>query len=188
MQFKINDRLYDLNSLTPDGDDKVTYHLIKLLIQEADSDLSKTTRKFNKLFPDEKTTSQNLSNKLYRDSLRVTQFLKLLSALGYTLSFDIVKDDFAKVEDTQPITPAIKDDKKFSDLLIEGYADCKSINFDSIIIAGARASEAAQWIAENLDTFKEMDETQEIMLLIAANREFKVNCKPVAEGRNFKMV
>ena len=69
MQFKINDRLYDLNSLTPDGDDKITYHLIKLLIQEADSDLSKTTRKFNKLFPDEKTTSQNLSNKFNNNLL-----------------------------------------------------------------------------------------------------------------------
>jgi len=188
MQFKINDRLYNLNSLTPEGDDKTTYQLMKVLIQEADTDLSKTTRKFNKLFPDEKTTSQNLSNKLYRDSLRVTQFLKLLSAMGYTLSFDLVKDDFKKVDEPEPITPHIKDDVKFSDLLIEGYADCKSINFDSIIIAGARASEAARWITENLDTFKEMDETQEIMVLIAANREFKVNCKPVAEGRNFKMI
>ena len=79
-----------------------------------------------------------------------------------------------------------KKDKAFVDLLIEGYADYKSVNFQYVIIAGAKAQEAAQWITENLDN--EFDETQEIMLLIAANRQFGVNCKPIAEGKTFRMV
>lgn len=184
MQVKINGYGYDLTAENNE-DSKVTYALLKLLIKNADLDLAKATRKFNKLYPDEKTTSQNLSNKLYRDSLRVTEFLKLLNALGYIISFDSV--DRA---DVKPLASEIKEDKKLTDLLIEGYADCQSINFDTIIIAGARATEAAQWIADNLNTFKEMDETQEIMLLIAANREFKVNCKPISkDGKSsFHMV
>ena len=104
-----------------------------------------------------------------------------LTLCGYNFSFE--KIGSGETKETQPET---KTEKTYTELLLEGYADCKSVNFQSILIAGAKAQEAAQWIIDNLDN--EFSETQEIMLLIAANRQFGVNCKPIAEGRTFRMV
>jgi len=171
MQFKLNGVGYNLQAESKDNN-RVTYTLMKILIQNADLDLSKATRKFNKLYPDDATTSQNLSNKLYRDSLRVTEFFKLLNALGYVVSFD-----FAEKETFKPVLSESKDETKLSALLKEGFTDCKSKNYTGIVITGAKAQEAAEFIESNLTDG--MTETQELYLLISANHRFGVDCKPV---------
>lgn len=146
--------------------------IFKLLIQEADLDLAKTVRKFNTTYPQETTTSQNLSNKLYRDSLRVTEFFKLIGVLGYSISFDN-----GKIESTQNIQSENTVEDSLSDLFVQGYSDCKSYSFDNVIIAGARAEEASKWIEDSLS--EGLSEVDEVMLWILANKKFGVKCKPI---------
>ena len=162
-------------------DDSIAYFLVKRLIKEAGLNITKVVRMMNEAHPEHKTTTQNLCNKLSRDTLKVSEFLEIIELCGYNFSFE--KIGSGETKETQPET---KTEKTYTELLLEGYADCKSVNFQSILIAGAKAQEAAQWIIDNLDN--EFSETQEIMLLIAANRQFGVNCKPIAEGRTFRMV
>jgi len=146
--------------------------IFKLLIQEANLDLAKTVRMFNATYPQETTTSQNLSNKLYRDSLRVTEFFKLIGVLGYSISFDNGKTELPQNVQSENVVG-----DSLSDLFIQGYSDCKSYNFDNVIIAGARADEASKWIEESLS--EDFSETEEVMLWILANRKFGVHCKPL---------
>lgn len=171
MQFRINQRIYDFQPNNKEQETKLTYHLIKALLSEINLDLAKATRKFNKDYPDAKTTSQNLSNKLYRDSLRVTEFFKLLDSLGYMISFDYGTNtnDFV----------SLNKEKSLHDLIVAGFADCESINFKSIIIVGANAKQAAQWYKDNLHS--DMKELEETMLMLDTNRRFEVKCNPIAE-------
>lgn len=179
--IKLNGESIDFSQDLELNGDSVAYFLVKRLVKEAGLNITKVVRMMNEAHPEHQTTTQNLCNKLSRDTLKVSEFLEIIEMCGYNFSFE--KIGSGETKETQPEP---KKDKAFVDLLIEGYADYKSVNFQYVIIAGAKAQEAAQWITENLDN--EFDETQEIMLLIAANRQFGVNCKPIAEGKTFKMV
>lgn len=177
--IKVNGNAPDLSTSENKTDNK-TRLLLKLLMRDAGLSLTKTVKKMNEMHPELTTTTQNISNKLARDSINFSEFIALAEACGYSINFCKISN-----------TPKIQESKKtansnYNDLLLDGYADCESINFDLIIIAGANAEQAAKWIKENLDS--ELNETQEIMLMIAANRQFGVNCKPVAKGRNFQML
>lgn len=158
------------------GNDTLSYFLLKRLVKDAGLNLSKIVKIMNEQNPEHKTTPQNLSNKLSRDTLKVSEFIKLIEICGYTISFDRIAGELPKDGKKQ------KETKTYAELLTEGYADCDSLNFENIIIAGARAIEAAEWIKDN--QLEGMDETQEIILLIAANRQFGVNCKPISSNPN----
>lgn len=163
------------------NDDSIAYFLVKRLIKEAGLNITKVVRMINDAHPEHKSTTQNFCNKLSRDTLKVSELLDVLKMCGYNVVFEKIGS-----EEKKKPQPETKTEKTYTELLLEGYADCKSVNFQSILIAGAKAQEAAQWIIDNLDN--EFSETQEIMLLIAANRQFGVNCKPIAEGKTFRMV
>lgn len=153
--------------------------IFKLLIRGSELDLTKTVKRFNKTYPQEATTPQNISNKLSRDSLRVTEFFKLVSILGYNISFDnglVESSQDVQTKTDIPETNSIAE-CSLSDLFVQGYSDCKSYHFSNVIIAGERADEASKWIEENLSDG--LSETEEVMLWILANKKFGVKCKPI---------
>lgn len=179
MAVEINGTLHDF-PVSEKESENITRMLIKMLLKDSGLSLTKAVKKLNEIHPEHKTTTQNISNKLARDTLKFQEFRELAEVCGYQIALN-------KIGQTHLKQPKSKEaNKTYNDLLIDGYADCESVNFDLIIIAGANAEQAAQWIKENLDS--EYNETQEIMLLLAANRQFGVNCKPVAKGRNFQML
>lgn len=179
MAVKINGQLCDFPPNESESDN-ITRMLMKMLLKDSGLSLTKAVKKLNERFPEHKTTTQNISNKLARDTIKFQEFRELADVCGYELSLDRIRQEQPK---RKPITDT--PEKTYNELLLDGYADCASVNFDSIIIAGANAEQAAKWIVDNLDS--EFDETQEIILLLAASRQFKVKCKPIAEGRNFEM-
>lgn len=179
MAVEINGTLHDFPASEKESEN-ITRMLMKMLLKDSGLSLTKAVKKLNEIHPEHKTTTQNISNKLARDTLKFQEFRELAEVCGYQIALN-------KIGQTHLKQPKSKEaNKTYNDLLIDGYADCESVNFDLIIIAGANAEQAAKWIKENSD--EELNETQEIMLMIAANRQFGVNCKPVAKGRNFQML
>lgn len=154
------------------GNDSFSSVLFKWLVREAGLNLKKAVDKFNEAYPELKTTPQNISNKLTRDSMKLNEFLKFAEICGYTVYFD---DGTLHWQPEQK--KDIKLDKTYYDLLIEGFTSCKSINFKSVIIAGANAQTAAEWIESNL--IDGMSEPEELLLLVSAKNDFNVDCKPV---------
>lgn len=165
-------------------DTSIVYYLVKRLVKDAGLNLAKITQMLNGARPGNATTPQNLSNKLGRDTLRVTEFIEIVNMCGYDISFelhDAAKKNTSYTEPQKTSYTLSFDD--FSTLVTEDFTDCQSINFKNIVIAGARAKEAAQWVTSQLTD--NMDIQEEVMMLLNANREFNVVCKPIAK-RNIK--
>lgn len=185
----------------PNTDSHISSILIKKICHAAEISMAELVRRRNALHPDDKTTPQNLSNKLSRDSLKLAEFIELVNIAGFTMVFEEVEKNTQLVDlqgkplrskPDEPETakePIAEKSKTFTDLLMDGYCEIKAINFKSAIVAGARCEEAAKWIEANLKEF-DYDETQEIMLYLAAARQFKVKIKPISadSSRAFNMI
>ena len=176
---------------------QVTYSIIKALCHAKQISMAELVRRRNTLHPDEPTTPQNLSNKLSRDTLKVTEFLELLNIMGYDRVICVESPtnkglvDYAGnplKRETQPTNDSPVEPQKrliesqvqksYAELIAEGYCEVKTINFQSAIVAGKLCEDAAAWIESNL--FDGMDETQEVVLYLAASRQFQVKVKPVS--------
>lgn len=155
-------------AITINDNDRFCYHLVTTLVKESGFSMKGLNERLNQ----ENNTDnspQNLSNKLTKNSLRIRDFLQIIDILGY--DFDFV----FKLRDEKKIA-----EKTFADYASEGLTECKSINWGRTIVAGRDAEIAAQFIEENLEEFPTQDETNEIILLLAASRHFKVKCKPIS--------
>lgn len=187
------------------GNDTFAYHLFKALVRDAGFNLKSAIDKFNIDHPEQRTTPQNISNKLSRDSIKLTEFIKFAESFGYKISFQQINSADAETEATpaksaphripkekdpeedKPVRaehkiprnkPAEKDVKvSYASLLARGYAVCKSINFQGIMIAGKKAEEAAAWIESKINP--EMDEMEEMVVIVNANHQFQVLAKPL---------
>lgn len=166
--IKINNSVFEY-----DGNDTFSYMLLKWLMKEAGFNLKTAVEAFNRAYPDEKTTPQNISNKLTRDSMKLNEFMKFAEVFGYTIYFDDGKIPMHQAEPKKDLKP----NQNYYELLIAGFTSCKSINYKAVIIAGANAQAAAEWIESNLTDG--MSEPEELLLLVSAKQEFNVDCKPV---------
>ena len=166
--IKINNSVFEY-----EGNDTFSYMLFKWLIKEAGLNLKTAVEKFNAAYPDEQTTPQNISNKLTRDSMKLNEFVKFAEVFGFTIYFDDGKIPANQPEQKKDLKP----NQNYYELLIAGFTSCKSINYKAVIIAGANAQAAAEWIESNLTDG--MSEPEELLLLVSAKQEFNVDCKPV---------
>ncbi len=180
------------DDLTSTADTTFSYAIVKRLVKDAGLTLKKVVQILNKDNA-EKTTTQNLSNKLSRDTLKLLEFCRIASACGYDISIHKKgmppegKVDFRPDTTPTPDIPKRALTNGFKSLMLQGYTDYPSKNFEAVIIAGAKAQEAAEFIINNL--YDGMDETQEVLLMIAANRHYKVLCQPITnDGRTFRMM
>ena len=81
--IKINNSVFEY-----EGNDTFSYMIFKWLMKEAGLNLKTAVEKFNAAYPEEKTTPQNISNKLTRDSMKLNEFVKFAEVFGYTIYFD----------------------------------------------------------------------------------------------------
>lgn len=166
--IKINNSVFEY-----EGNDTFSYMLFKWLIKEAGLNLKTAVEKFNAAYPEEKTTPQNISNKLTRDSMKLNEFVKFAEVFGYTIYFDDGKIPANQPEQKKEMKYI---NLTFYELLAEGFTAVNSINFKTVIIAGANAEKAAEYIESNL--FDGMSEPEELLLMVNAKKEFGVDCKP----------
>lgn len=162
------------DDLTSNADVTFSYSLVKRLVKDAGLTLKKVVQLLNKNNA-EKTTTQNLSNKLSRDTLKVSEFFRIVAACGYDVN--IYKKGLP-AEGRVVIKPELQPTHNM--LIALGFTDCKSINFTTILIMGAKCKEAANWIEENQN--KGMSDAEELLLLINANRQFEVECQPIIKN------
>lgn len=155
-------------AITINENDRFCYHLVTTLVKESGFSMKGLNERLNQ----ENNTDnspQNLSNKLGKNMLRIRDFLQIVDILGYDFDFVFKKRDEKKTTE-----------KTFADYASEGLTECKSINWGRTVIAGREAETAARFIEDNLEQYPTQDETNEIMLLLAASRHFKVKCKPIS--------
>lgn len=166
--IKVNDFLFEY-----EYNDSFAYRLFKALSKGAGLDLKRAVDKFNQTFPEIKTTPQNVSNKLTRDSIKLTEFCRFAEAFGYEIVFRRIEK-----ETPEAINNSIKsvNASLFAMALVDGYASCPSPNFGEIVIAGKQAEKAAEWLTGRITNG--ITDAQEMSLVLAANKQFSVFAKP----------
>lgn len=141
--------------------------IIKELMEHKKTNISRVVRKRNELFPEEKTTSQNLCNKLSRDTLKVTELFELANLIGYNISFDSEEKVIVETPVEIPIPPKEND---FISLSQDGYSIIGGVNFRYIIVVGKRADEAAEWICEQIKNVTA--DADELLLIYMSSKKF----------------
>lgn len=161
MSIIINDK-----AVTITENESISRYLLKRLTKEAGYRLKDLVNAVNDK-NNTNFTDQNFANRLSADTIKLIEFIEYLNIMGY--------DMIIKLPDKEP-----EKESSFAELASQGYTECKSLNWSSTIIAGKDAVAAAEWIEANLNEFSDMDDTNEIILLLAASRKYKVKCKPVS--------
>lgn len=169
--------------------DNNTRSLLRMMLSESGLSLSKAVKRMGELHPDVKTSTQNISNKLARDSINFSEFMALADACGYTVSFDRTKqkeptssNDTIRIPDDEPKPIRLKNKTEqqsnisFEDKLLEGMADYQSIYYGLVAIAGENALTAAQFIKENVNP--EMSKKEELYFLMYLRHQFNIEWQP----------
>ncbi len=153
--------------------------------------LGELVKRNNQLFPDNQTSTANLSNKLRRGSLKDYELSQYAYALGYKLIIVPADEEPTPViqqkpEDTQlqlkgyaeyVSSPDIRKKENFDDLLSLGFAATSTPHCIEVFIAGENATEAAEYI--NSVKFPDDSKiTDELRLFIQIENKFKVKIRP----------
>ena len=182
--------------IKPNIDGHISSILIKKICHAAEITMAELVRRRNELHPTSQTTPQNLSNKLYRDTLKLSEFIELVNCAGFNLVFEEIQKDNtlrdlqgnplkSQAETISDSKPRRKDEpqivrvkKSFDELLEEDFTEVSTINFDSAIVAGEKCNEAAQWIEEQLST--DISQSKELLLYARASKMYGVKIRPVS--------
>lgn len=169
-----------LNGIEPKFDepktesDNETRQLLKMMLKASGLSLSKAVKAMNEEHPEIKSSTQNISNKLSRDSINFAEFIALASACGFNVNF--TTDDYIAPE---PNKTEKQSDKSFDNLLSEGMADYHSKHFGLVVIAGLESGTAARFITDNIEP--DTSKMDELRLMLYCNHRFNVECKPTYE-------
>lgn len=184
--------------IKPNIDGHISSILIKKICHAAEITMAELVRRRNELHPTAQTTPQNLSNKLYRDTLKLSEFIELVNCAGFKIIFEEItqdktlvdfqgnpiKPELEKISDSKPrrrdeprIAPV---QKSFDELVEEDFTEVSTINFDSAIVAGKQCNEAAQWIEEQLSS--DISQSKELLVYARATKKYGVKIRPV--GKN----
>ncbi len=175
-----------------------SYTLIKKLCYAAEISMAELVNRRNALHPTAQTTPQNLSGKLKRDSLKLSEFLELVNCAGFKIIFEEISQDKTLVDfKGQPIKPEFEKiseskslrrdeprivfvQKSFDELLQEDFTEVPTINFDAAIVAGKNCNEAAEWIKEQL--LNDISQSQELLIYARATKKYGVKIRPIGEN------
>lgn len=173
--IKLNGKtpIFPEKQLVSDND---TRSLLRMMLDESGLSLSKAVKRMGELHPDIKTSTQNISNKLARDSINFSEFMALADACGYDVSFDKVSDNTEPKKQTTTNKIEQHANTTFDDKLIEGMADYQSIYYGLVVIAGENALTAAQFIKENVNP--EMSKKEELYFLMYLRHQFNIEWQP----------
>lgn len=173
-------------------DGHISSILIKKICHAAEITMAELVRRRNELHPTAQTTPQNLSNKLYRDTLKLSEFIELVNCAGYNVVFEEIEKDKTlrdlhgnplqsqaeTINDAQP--PIVRTQKSFDELIGEDFTEVSTINFDSAIIAGKNCGEAATWIEEQLSA--DISQSKELLIYARATKKYGVKIRPISEN------
>ena len=175
-----------------------SYTLIKKLCYAAEISMAELINRRNSLHPTAQTTPQNLSGKLKRDSLKLSEFIELVNCAGFKIIFEEISQDKTLVDfKGQPIKPEFEKisesksrrrdeprivfvQKSFDELLEEDFTEVSTINFDAAIVAGKNCNEAAEWIKEQLSN--DISQSQELLIYARATKKYGVKIRPIGEN------
>ena len=182
----------------------VARYIVNEMLRQSNMTLSAAIEKYNLVYHDNQTI-QNISNKLTRNSMRLYVLAQLASVCNFRLCMvGNVKDSQTVNQDdcqvdlleatqgeqsaigdtvTRPkdnIKPIRQTTKTFDELLSVGFCESKTVNFGFMIIAGARAEEAAKWVEEHLTD--DMTELQERTVYLKASRMFGIKFRNIEKN------
>lgn len=148
--------------------------LFKELLKYQRTTLTEIVKKHNESCPNETTTTQNISNKLSRETMRAMELFEFVELMGYDVCFT-TKSGYERKSD-KIIETSNKVDSNFMSLIDEGLSVVNGINFNYIVIAGKQANAAAEWLKNKLkEGIKDSDEA---LLIYLSNNKFGTFAKP----------
>lgn len=143
-----------------------TKFLFKSMLKKCGLTMKQAIESYNLLHPDKPTSTQNVSNKLERNTLRFYEMIDLLSAIGIEASFKkIGEQSSTKKEESPTQMEPLK------------MVDIESPNFGLVMICGHDVVKAAESYKRNLTD--DIDKTSEQLLCISVGREFNAIVRPV---------
>ena len=175
MRFIINEIFFDFEG------ENIVQALTKRLIKIAGLNLRKITEMINENANTE-TTQQNLSNKLSKGTLRLSEFIDICNFCGYRIIFKSIEQP--SNEAYYEVQKPVKQDYIKIDLqakAAEGFQKCTFLFLGDTIILGNRALEAVKQtlpiinesksLAEDLHILFEMVRQYEIDYLVRDDRK-----------------
>jgi len=152
--------------------------LLKEMLSQSGLSLAKAVNKMAENHPELKTSTQNISNKLSRNSINFSEMVALAEACGFYISFTTTADEII----VQPPTNKIEQhfNTTFDEKMVEGISSYVSEHMKTVIVAGRNADAAVSWIQTFCDEHKDEIQTliDETMLLTTIQEKFDVQCKP----------
>lgn len=148
--------------------------LFKELLKHQRTTLTKIVKKRNELYPSETTTTQNISNKLSRETMRAMELFEFAELMGYNICFTT---EYGNENQSDEVINSIKkEDNNFISLIDKGCSVIDGINFKHIIIVGEQAVVAAEWLKSRLK--EDIKDSDEALLIYLSNNKFGTLAKP----------
>ena len=180
--IKINGKPVYLDGIDDNTPDNYTRRVFNQLLHQRQLSLTNLVAMYNGAStPENKTTTQNISNKLTRNSMKFRDLVELADFAGYDVNFVSRQDSNAEPqpEESRSIRKSYSmgiPEESLNDAIFKGAEIIKGVNFPKILVAGERALEASQWIQQYLDDG--MSELEEMTVLMTSGQLFNVIAKP----------
>lgn len=154
---------------------------ISQMLKASNLTLTRVNKLINQRYPEYQSTTQNLSNKISRGSLRDYEIAQIASVCGFTLQLsnnDTLALQDKPAETTLSRNPSANDKESIRLIVSEGYTTEASPNFGVIVFAGQSSGEAAEYYqgSVNADT----NAIDELAIIAMAEKKYKVIAKPAA--------
>lgn len=167
---------------------------IKTMLKDSGLNLTKIAEELNQRYPDDKTSQQNISNKLSRGTIKFSEVIDIADICGYDVvfrkrseSFELIKaaheHSDGKSKTLNQIIESVNFDydNLFDTKLFEGHNFANG-KFYSFIVVGAAHTDAS----ETFQTMTELSSTniEEIMIAEQCGKKFDVIIKPVGRFKD----
>lgn len=92
---------YHYHSLPTTESGNLARAIIKMMLHKKHLSLTKMVSELNKQYPNEATTVQNISNKLSRDTIRLTEFVEMARVCGFEICLRELTTQNMQIADAQ---------------------------------------------------------------------------------------
>lgn len=183
--IKIDGNPVYLEGIDDNTPDNYTRRVFNQLLHHQQLSLTNLVAMYNGAStPENKTTTQNISNKLTRNSMKFHDFIELADFAGYDVNFvsrnsrplgksSDIRDSLIIPQGEVLKTTGVS----FTTLLSEGCAMISGVNFPQILFAGRNADKAAEWVQSQLK--EDISEELETIIIYSSNLKFETLAKSI---------
>lgn len=155
--------------------------------------LTKAVEKMNESYPEDASTVQNISGKITRGTLRFIEAKRLLEMCGFEIrivpvSEEVQSEPAEQYAIDEHTIARIKGHPTLSyvDACQYGITSIQSSQFQTVMIAGQKCNEAADFYKRNMSKYPDMNASTESYLLYQMQTKYDVVAKPLLKSYIFE--